>query len=49
MKMQSRSPLWPYLGILICLFVFSLIAPKAWQPHAIGEVHDYRRASRYEV
>jgi hypothetical protein len=27
---KRRSPIWPYLGILACLFVLSVTAPRAW-------------------
>ena len=30
MKRKQQSPIWPYLGILACLFVLSLTAPRAW-------------------
>lgn len=30
MKRKKQSPLWPYLGILMCLFVLSVTAPRAW-------------------
>lgn len=30
MKPKHRSPIWPYLGILTCLFVLSITAPRAW-------------------
>jgi hypothetical protein len=30
MKSKKRSPIWPYLGILACLFVLSVTAPRAW-------------------
>ncbi len=30
MKRKKQSPLWPYLGILTCLFVLSVTAPRAW-------------------
>ena len=32
MKINSKrkSPVWPYLGILACLFVLSITAPRAW-------------------
>lgn len=30
MKKKQQSPIWPYLGILACLFVLSLTAPRAW-------------------
>lgn len=31
MKRKKQSPLWPYLGILTCLFVLSVTAPRAWE------------------
>ncbi len=30
MRTQPRSPIWPYLGILACLFILSVTAPRAW-------------------
>ena len=30
MKSKPKSPIWPYLGILACLFVLSVTAPRAW-------------------
>jgi hypothetical protein len=30
MKSKPKSPIWPYLGILACLFVLSITAPRAW-------------------
>ncbi|MBI3836484.1 MAG: hypothetical protein HY288_00945 [Planctomycetia bacterium] len=30
MKLKQQSPVWPYLGILACLFVLSVTAPRAW-------------------
>ncbi|MGD9723843.1 MAG: hypothetical protein AB7O59_20775 [Pirellulales bacterium] len=30
MKRKPQSPIWPYLGILACLFVLSVTAPRAW-------------------
>jgi hypothetical protein len=30
MKAKPQSPIWPYLGILACLFVLSITAPRAW-------------------
>jgi hypothetical protein len=35
MKKKSKSsPIWPYLGILGCLFLLSLAAPRAWERRA---------------
>ncbi len=34
-KSKRRNPIWPYLGILGCLFVLSLLAPRAWQRNAL--------------
>ena len=34
-KSKRRNPIWPYLGILGCLFVLSLLAPCAWQRNAL--------------
>ncbi len=33
-KSRHRSPVWPYLGILSCLFVLSLLAPRGWERSA---------------
>lgn len=30
MRAKPQSPVWPYLGILACLFVLSITAPRAW-------------------
>src|SRR5258708_2372428 len=30
MKSKQKSPVWPYLGILACLFALSITAPRAW-------------------
>src|SRR5689334_1504650 len=30
MRSKPQSPIWPYLGILACLFVLSITAPRAW-------------------
>src|SRR5438445_688823 len=27
---KRQSPVWPYLGILACLFMLSITAPRAW-------------------
>ncbi len=37
MKPKKRSPVWPYLGILACLFVLSVTAPRAWDRMARHE------------
>src|SRR5262249_39240873 len=29
-KSKKKSPIWPYLGILACLFLLSVTAPRAW-------------------
>ncbi len=31
MRRRQKSPLWPYLCVLGCLFVLSITAPRAWQ------------------
>ena len=31
MRSKKQSPTWPYLGILVCLFILSINAPRAWQ------------------
>ena len=30
MNSKHKSPIWPYLGILACLFALSVTAPRAW-------------------
>ncbi len=30
MRSKRHSPVWPYLGILACLFVLCITAPRAW-------------------
>ncbi len=37
-KKRKKSPIWPYLGILACLFLLSLTAPRAWDRHARREL-----------
>ncbi len=37
MKSKQASPIWPYLGILACLFVLSVTAPRAWDRMARQE------------
>src|ERR1700730_812324 len=37
MKLKQQSPVWPYLGILACLFVLSVTAPRAWDRMARKE------------
>jgi hypothetical protein len=37
MKPKKRSPVWPYLGILACLFALSVTAPRAWDRMARHE------------
>ena len=34
MKSNDHRPIWPYLGMLACLFVLCLTAPRSWQSHA---------------
>jgi hypothetical protein len=36
-KAKKNSPIWPYLGILACLFLLSLTAPRAWDRHVRRE------------
>ena len=31
MVLKRKSPIWPYLGILACLFALSLAAPRSWE------------------
>ena len=31
MLLKRKSPIWPYLGILACLFALSLAAPRSWE------------------
>ena len=37
MRLKQQSPVWPYLGILTCLFVLSVTAPRAWDRMARKE------------
>jgi hypothetical protein len=37
MRLKQKSPVWPYLGILTCLFVLSVTAPRAWDSMARKE------------
>ncbi len=30
-KSSQRNAIWPYLGVLACLFVLSVTAPRAWE------------------
>jgi len=38
MKSKQKSAIWPYLGILACLFVLSVTAPRAWERRATKEL-----------
>src|SRR5262245_39752845 len=31
MRPKRTNPIWPYLGILACLFLLSVTAPRAWE------------------
>ncbi len=46
MKSKQQSPVWPYLGILACLFVLSITAPRAWDRMARQETLSQVLASR---
>ena len=52
MKPKKRSPIWPYLGILACLFVLSVTAPRAWDRMArhasLERVLESRKAKAVE-
>src|ERR1700736_4305900 len=37
MKSNQPSPVWPYLGVLVCLFALAVTAPRGWQPFAHRE------------
>ncbi len=37
MKSNQPSPVWPYLGILVCLFAIAVTAPRGWQSLARRE------------
>jgi hypothetical protein len=37
MRLKQKSPVWPYLGILTCLFVLTVTAPRAWDRMARKE------------
>jgi hypothetical protein len=43
MKRKKQSPLWPYLGILMCLFVLSVTAPRAWERMGRKQLQDHSR------
>ncbi|MEX2115139.1 MAG: hypothetical protein WD845_18240, partial [Pirellulales bacterium] len=49
MRSKPQSPIWPYLGILACLFVLSVTAPRAWDRLArhepLGQFLATRKAS----
>ena len=30
-KTVSRTPIWPYIGIVCCLFLLAVLAPRSWQ------------------
>jgi hypothetical protein len=36
-KSNQPSPVWPYLGILVCLFAIAVTAPRGWQSLARRE------------
>ncbi len=36
-KSNQPSPVWPYLGILVCLFAIAVTAPRGWQSLASNE------------
>jgi hypothetical protein len=46
MKSKQQSPIWPYLGILACLFVLSITAPRAWDRMARQETLSQMLSSR---
>ena len=46
MKPKPHSPIWPYLGILACLFVLSVTAPRAWDRMARQETPSNLLAER---
>ena len=46
MKSKQQSPVWPYLGILACLFVLSITAPRAWKRMARQESLSHVLAAR---
>lgn len=35
MKLSENNRLWPYLGVVWCLFVLSLMAPRSWRRVAV--------------
>lgn len=35
MKADRQSRMWPYIGLLLCLFALSVTAPRAWQRAAL--------------
>ena len=49
MKRSKHTPLWPYLGVVWCLFVLSLAAPRSWRsiavdPDATGRLNTVAQA-----
>jgi hypothetical protein len=44
MDFKQESPVWPYLGILACLFVLSITAPRAWDRLARHETLNHALA-----
>jgi len=49
MRSKQQSPVWPYLGILACLFVLSITAPRAWKRMARQESLSQVLAARRSV
>ncbi|MBC8352618.1 MAG: hypothetical protein H8E66_11550 [Planctomycetes bacterium] len=31
-KALSNTPLWPYIGVVTCLLILTLLAPRSWKP-----------------
>lgn len=40
MKSNHKSPIWPYLAVLACLFAVCVLAPRGWQQLARTESID---------
>ena len=33
---KLRTPIWPYIGVVICLFLLTVLAPRSWQSIAVS-------------
>src|SRR4029077_1036758 len=32
---QMKTPIWPYIAVVACLFILSLLAPHTWLRHGV--------------